>query len=156
MSQAAIVTGASSGIGQASARRLGKSGYAVLAVGRDQDALERTCRDIVNDGGAARWHVADVTAADAPRAIVARALSEFGGIEAVVNAAGIIASGSVADTSDEGWDVMLDVNVRAPFRLIREATSALVERRGAVVNVSSVAGPRAFPGVATYPRNDGT
>jgi NAD(P)-dependent dehydrogenase (short-subunit alcohol dehydrogenase family) len=150
MSQAAIVTGASSGIGEASARRLGTSGYAVLAVGRDQDALERTCRAIVDAGGSARSCAADVTAADAPRAIVARAMSEFGRIDAVVNAAGIIASGSVADTTDEGWDVMLDVNVRAPFRLIREATPALVESRGAVVNVSSVAGPRAFPGVAAY------
>jgi NAD(P)-dependent dehydrogenase (short-subunit alcohol dehydrogenase family) len=150
MSQAAIVTGASSGIGQATARRLGQSGYAILAVGRDEPALAGTCRAIMDAGGTARSLAADVTAADAPRAIVSRALSEFGRLDAVVNAAGIIASGSVADTTDEGWDAMLDVNVRAPFRLIREATPALVEHRGAVVNVSSVAGPRAFPGVAAY------
>jgi NAD(P)-dependent dehydrogenase (short-subunit alcohol dehydrogenase family) len=54
------------------------------------------------------------------------------------------------DTTDTGWDAMMDVNVRAPFRLMREAAAALVERRGAVVNISSVAGLRAFPGVASY------
>ena len=61
-----------------------------------------------------------------------------------------IASGSLADTSDDGWDAMMAVNVRAPFRLIREAAQSLIERRGAVVNVSSVAGLRAFPGLASY------
>ena len=150
MPQAAIVTGASSGIGRASARHLAGAGYTVLAVGRDAAALEDVCREIGQAGGTARGFIADVTAADAPRAIVARALSDFGRIDAVVNAAGIISSGAVHETSDEGWDMMLDVNVRAPFRLIREAAPALIEQRGAVVNVSSVAGPRAFPGVAAY------
>jgi NAD(P)-dependent dehydrogenase (short-subunit alcohol dehydrogenase family) len=150
MPQTAIVTGASSGIGRASARRLAGAGYTVLAVGRDAAALEDVCREIGQAGGTARGFTADVTAADAPRAIVARALTDFGRIDAVVNAAGIISSGGVQETSDEGWDTMLDVNVRAPFRLIREAAPALIEQRGAVVNVSSVAGPRAFPGVAAY------
>ena len=150
MSQAAIVTGASSGIGREAARRLAGSGMQVLAVGRDEGALAGICREIEQAGGSARWLTADVTATDAPRAIVARALGDFGRLDAVVNAAGIISSGAVYDTSDENWDAMLDINVRAPFRLIREATPALVEQRGAVVNVSSVAGPRAFPGVAAY------
>lgn len=150
MPQAAIVTGASSGIGRASARRLADAGYTVLAVGRDAAALENVCREIGQAGGTARGFTADVTAADAPRAIVARALTDFGRIDAVVNAAGIISSGAVHETTDEGWDMMLDVNVRAPFRLIREAAQALIEQHGAVVNVSSVAGPRAFPGVAAY------
>ncbi len=74
----------------------------------------------------------------------------FGGVDALVNAAGVIASGGVADTTDAGWDAMMDVNVRAPFRLIREAAAALADRRGAVVNISSVAGLRAFPGLAAY------
>ena len=67
-----------------------------------------------------------------------------------MNAAGIIASGTVETTTDEAWDAMLDINVRAPFRLMRAAVPHLEARKGAVVNVSSVTGLRAFPGVLAY------
>ena len=150
MERAAIVTGASSGIGRATAMRLSRDGFAVFAVGRKHDALEKMCGEIRDAGGRAEPFVADVTSADGPGAIVTRAIDTFGGIDALVNAAGVIASGSVADTTDDGWDAMMAVNVRAPFRLIREASASLISRRGAVVNVSSVAGLRAFPGVASY------
>jgi NAD(P)-dependent dehydrogenase (short-subunit alcohol dehydrogenase family) len=150
MTRSAIVTGASSGIGRATAKKLGADGWVVLAVGRDPAALTAVCAEIAGDGGRAAPCAADVTAADAPSRIVAAALDQCGGIDAIVNAAGIIASGSVAETTDAGWDAMLDVNVRAPFRLIREAADALAARRGAVVNVSSVAGTRAFPGLVSY------
>src|SRR6185436_6483681 len=129
--KSALVTGASSGIGRAAARRLAREGFHVLAVGRDEQALANICREIEEAGGRAARFVADVTAADAPEAIVRRATETGDGIDVLVNAAGIIASGSVADTTDDAWDVMFDVNVRAPFRLIRAATPALVQRQGA-------------------------
>jgi len=122
----------------------------VLAVGRDEAALAATCRAIVAAGGRAAPFGIDVTGEDAPAAIVDRALAELGGLDALVNAAGVIASGAVTDTLDAGWDAMMDVNVRAPFRLIRRAAEPLAARKGAVVNVSSVAGLRAFPGLAAY------
>jgi len=125
-------------------------GFQVLAVGRDGAALAAVCQELADAGGRAEPCVADVTAHDAPEAIVAAALSACGGIDALVNAAGIIASGGVAETTDAGWDSMLDVNVRAPFRLLRAAVPHLTARRGAVVNVSSVAGTRAFPGLLSY------
>jgi NAD(P)-dependent dehydrogenase (short-subunit alcohol dehydrogenase family) len=68
----------------------------------------------------------------------------------VVNAAGIIGSGTIETTTDEAWDRMFDINLRAPFRLMREAVPHLAARRGAVVNVSSVTGLRSFPGVLAY------
>jgi NAD(P)-dependent dehydrogenase (short-subunit alcohol dehydrogenase family) len=145
----AIVTGASSGIGRAAAARLAADGFEVLAVGRDAAALEKVCAEIAAGGGRADLCVADVTTAEAPRTVVEQAVGR-GGVDALVNAAGIIASGSVTATSDEGWDSMLDINVRAPFRMLREASASLITRRGAVVNVSSVAGLRAFPGLASY------
>ena len=122
----------------------------MLAVARDPAALNAVRAEIESAGGRAATLVADVTAADAPGAIVTQARAAFGGVDALVNAAGVIASGSVMDTTDAGWDAMMDVNVRAPFRLMREAIDALAERRGAVVNLSSVAGLRSFPGLVSY------
>ena len=150
MTRTAVVTGASSGLGKATALRLARDGFAILAVGREEPALAAVCAEIERAGGKAKLLVANVTSADAPAAIVSHAIKEFGGIDALVNGAGVIASGSVMDTTDAGWDSMMDVNVRAPFRLMREAANALAERRGAVVNISSVAGLRSFPGLASY------
>ena len=93
---------------------------------------------------------ADLLDADAPALIVRRALERFGAIDILVNSAGIIASGTIETTSDEAWERMMALNVTAPFRLMRAAASALSERKGAVVNVSSVTGLRAFPGVLAY------
>lgn len=148
--QVAIVTGASSGIGRAVARRFGGSGAAVLAVGRDEGALRDVVREVEAAGGAAAACVADVTAADAPARIVDAALDRFGGLTTLVNAAGVIGSGTVENTTDAQWDAMMDINARAPFRLMRAATPALSASRGSVVNVSSVTGLRAFPGVLAY------
>ena len=148
--KSAIVTGATSGVGRATALRLVRDGFQILAVGRDADALASVTADITASGGAAASCVADVTSADAPQRIVDAALGACGGIDALVNAAGIIASGSVMDTTDDGWDTMMNINVRAPFRLLRQAAPSLIARKGAVVNVSSVAGLRAFPGIASY------
>jgi NAD(P)-dependent dehydrogenase (short-subunit alcohol dehydrogenase family) len=146
----AIVTGASSGIGRATALAFGREGAAVAAVGRSQAALDEVVAAIEAGGGRAAGLAADVTAEDAPERIVRDTCDRFGGIDVLVNAAGIIGSGSVDRTTDAMWDAMLDINVRAPFRLLRAALPHLAARRGAVVNVSSVTGLRAFPGILAY------
>jgi NAD(P)-dependent dehydrogenase (short-subunit alcohol dehydrogenase family) len=92
----------------------------------------------------------DITAPDAPDRIVGSAVDALGGIDVLVNAAGVIATGTVEQTSDATWDSMMDVNVRAPFRLTRAAVPHLKARKGTVVNVSSVNGLRAFAGVLAY------
>jgi NAD(P)-dependent dehydrogenase (short-subunit alcohol dehydrogenase family) len=148
--QATIVTGASSGIGRATALRFAGAGAAVLAVGRAATALDAVAELVERAGGRAVPHVADVTAPEAPDAIVAAALQHFGRLTTVVNAAGIIGSGTVASTSDDEWREMMAVNVDAPFRLMRAASAALTETKGSIVNVSSVTGLRAFPGVLAY------
>jgi NAD(P)-dependent dehydrogenase (short-subunit alcohol dehydrogenase family) len=119
-------------------------------VGRDGKALAEVAGEIRNGGGTAEVVEADVTSAGAPDLVVARAVERFGGLTTLVNAAGIIASGSIETTSDADWDVMMDVNSRAPFRMMRAATPALIASRGSIVNVSSVTGLRAFPGVLSY------
>lgn len=145
-----IVTGASSGIGRATALALARGHAAVVAVGRDRQALDEVATTAEREGGQALAVVADVTAAEAPERIVNAAVERFGGIDGVVNAAGIIGSGTIDTTTDAMWDEMLDINCRAPFRLIRAAVPHLAARRGSVVNVSSVTGLRSFPGILAY------
>lgn len=144
-----IVTGASSGIGRAAALRFARDRATVVAVGRDTAALTDVVDEIERTGGKGVPVVADVTASGAPDAIIERA-SALGGLHALVNAAGIIASGSVETTTDAAWDEMIDINLRAPFRLMRAAAPLLASSRGSIVNVSSVTGLRAFPGVLSY------
>jgi NAD(P)-dependent dehydrogenase (short-subunit alcohol dehydrogenase family) len=148
--QKVIVTGASSGIGRATAMRFGRAGAAVVAVGRDAAALADVARAVEGEGGTCSTVTADVTEAAAPPRIVAAALKQMGGLTTLVNAAGIIGNGSIETTTDEEWDTMMDINARAPFRLMRAAMPSLIESKGSVVNVSSVTGLRSFPGVLAY------
>ncbi len=150
MTQQVIVTGATSGIGRATALRFAREGASVLAVGRSRDALAEVVTAIQQEGGKGEASLADVTEASAPERIVGEALQHFGGITTVVNAAGIIGSGTVESTTDEAWDTMMDINSRAPFRLMRASVPALTQSRGSIVNVSSVTGLRSFPGVLAY------
>jgi NAD(P)-dependent dehydrogenase (short-subunit alcohol dehydrogenase family) len=143
----AIVTGASSGIGRATALHLARDGWRVVGVGRDASALASVASAA---GSGFVPCVADVTSAEAPASIVRQAVDGGHALGGLVQAAGVIASGGVDATTDAAWDAMFGVNVRAPFRLLREAVPHLIEARGAVVNVSSVTGLRAFPGLASY------
>jgi NAD(P)-dependent dehydrogenase (short-subunit alcohol dehydrogenase family) len=145
-----IVTGASSGIGRATALRFGREGASVLLVGRAEAALAEVAAAVDREGGRSATLAADVTSADAPARIVDAALQHFGRLTTLVNAAGIIGSGTVETTTDEEWDVMLHINTRAPFRLMRAAVPALIASKGSIVNVSSVTGLRSFPGVLAY------
>jgi len=145
-----VVTGATSGIGQATALRFAESGATVVAVGRKKEALAEVSANIQRQGGAALAIQADLSTEPAAAQIVAKALEHFGGIDVLVNAAGHISSGTIETTALDAWDKMLDINLRAVFRLMQQALPFLLERRGNIVNVSSVTGLRSFPGVLAY------
>lgn len=146
----AVVTGASSGIGQSTALAFAQAGAMVVAVGRDAPSLEGMVAEASHVGAQVVAVVADLTEDGAPDDIVAHTVTRFGAIDVVVNAAGIIAMGATDTTPDEQWDRVMAINVRAPFRLMRAAFPYLKERQGAVVNVSSVNGRRVFPNLAAY------
>jgi NAD(P)-dependent dehydrogenase (short-subunit alcohol dehydrogenase family) len=146
----AIVTGASSGIGRATAVALGASGARVVVVGRESPALEDVRSEIAHENGESLAVVADLVSEQAASDIVSATVARFGAIDVMVNAAGAIAMGTTDGTSDEVWDGLMALNVRAPFRLMRAAFPHLKERKGAVVNVSSVNGRRVFPNLAAY------
>jgi NAD(P)-dependent dehydrogenase (short-subunit alcohol dehydrogenase family) len=146
----AIVTGASSGIGRATALALAEEGASIAAVARDAASLESVLADCTSSGAQAMAVAADLTSPAGPDDIVRHAVTRFGGVNVLINAAGVIAMGTTDATSDEAWDRMMDLNLRAPFRLMRAAFPHLKQRRGAVVNVSSVNGQRVFPNLAAY------
>ncbi|HEX8635584.1 MAG TPA: glucose 1-dehydrogenase [Pyrinomonadaceae bacterium] len=146
----ALVTGASSGIGRATAFKFAAAGARVALVGRDGEALEAVAVEIVKLGGEAFAVAADVTKEpDAERAM-SESVERFGGLDVLVNAAGGLVNGTVETTTLSAWDAMLDVNLRAVFHLMQLSVPHLEIRQGNIVNVSSVTGLRAFPGVLAY------
>ena len=146
----ALITGASSGIGRATALKFTAEGASVVAVARSADKLAEVAEEIKAQGGVCKTIVADVTQQADIERVVRETVAALGGIDVLVNAAGIIANGTIENTKLQDWDYMFNVNARAPFYLMQCAMPHLIERQGNVVNVSSVTGIRAFPGVLAY------
>ena len=148
--KAALVTGATSGIGRATALLLAERGARVAAVGRKREALDAVVAAIREKGVEAIGVVGDVTVENDRVAMVEEAGRTFRRLDVLVNAAGILASGSLEMTSMKAWNQMMDVNVTSIFRLMQIALPWLEATKGNVVNVSSVTGLRSFPGVLAY------
>lgn len=146
----AFVTGATSGIGQACALAFAASAANVVAVGRNEEALRAVEQKIRDAGGKPLTIKANLSDDHEAARAIEETTRAFGGIDVLVNAAGHISSGTIENTSLEAWDDMMNVNVRAAFQLMQKALPSLIERRGNIVNVSSVTGLRAFPGVLAY------
>ena len=145
-----LVTGASSGIGRAIALALGTEGAHVVAAGRRKERLDETVEAVRSAGGQAIAVRGDVRDPETCRAWVDQAVAGFGGLDGLVNAAGVIASGGLEQTAAEEWDRVMDTNLRSMFLLTRLAVPFLAARRGSVVNISSVGGLRPYPGLLAY------
>ncbi len=143
-----LVTGASSGIGRATALMAAGRGAMVAMAARRVREIDDAAAGVPADRRLAM--AADLTKEADRAALVGATVAKFGGIDVLVNAAGIIGSGTVENTSIGAWDEMFDINLRSLFRLTQLALPSLVERKGNIVNVSSVTGTRAFPGVLAY------
>ncbi|HEX4250143.1 MAG TPA: SDR family NAD(P)-dependent oxidoreductase [Pseudonocardia sp.] len=153
----ALVTGASSGIGAATALALAAEGAEVALLARRRDRLDGLAGKIVADGGSALAVEADITDRSQADAAVRRVVDELGRLDTVVNNAGLMLVGPVADAPEDEWDRMLAVNVQGLLYVTRAALPHLVAAAADaprhvadLVNISSTAGRVARPGTAVY------
>lgn len=143
-----VVTGASSGIGKATALLAAERGARVAFAARRAGSMQREVAHL--DPANVLLVPADLAREADCASLVAQTRSKFGGIDILVNAAGIIGNGSIENTTPEQWDEMMNINLRSVFRLTQLALPSIIERKGNIVNVSSVTGVRAFPNVLAY------
>jgi NAD(P)-dependent dehydrogenase (short-subunit alcohol dehydrogenase family) len=146
----AVITGASSGIGRAAARAFARGGYNVVAVGRNEKELNALAEGSRSGRGSIKTLLADVTELTLLDRIVSDTVNSLGRIDVLVNSAGIIKNGTIETTTLDDWDKMMNINLRSVFVLSQKCVPYLAETKGNIVNVSSVAGTRSFPGVLAY------
>jgi NAD(P)-dependent dehydrogenase (short-subunit alcohol dehydrogenase family) len=141
----ALVTGGSSGIGLAIARMLRDEGYALTLAARTVERLEEAAGALE-----AKSVPVDVRREEECARLVAAHLEAHGGLDVLVNSAGVGIAGQIGDTSTKQFDLQQSVNLRSAFLVTREALPALRESRGYVINLASIAGTIPTPGLATY------
>lgn len=133
-----VVTGAGQGIGLALSQGLAHAGSDLVLVDRNADTLEQAAGAIREIGRRLATVNADVTASDTPDQVVAAALALSGRIDVLVNNAGIMGYASMLDVTDEQWDRMYGINLRAPMRIMRAVLQEMIRaERGSVINIGS-------------------
>ncbi len=145
----ALVTGASSGIGEATARALAGRGAAVVLAARAEERLRFLEREVLAAGGRALAVKTDVADKDSARGAVERTVEEFGALDVLVNNAGLGLSGRVSELRSEDLRYVFDVNLLGPLNCVQAALPHM-GRGGRIINVSSVVGKRAIPKVGGY------
>lgn len=146
-----IITGASSGIGEASARLLAAKGAKVVLGARRQDRLEQLVEEIRSNGGQAVAQVMDVANASDNTAIVELAKSHFGGVDVIFLNAGLMPSSPVSALKTEEWNQMVAVNIKGVMNGVAAVLPTFIDQKsGQVITTSSVAGLKAYPGAGVY------
>ncbi|XP_048240062.1 3-oxoacyl-[acyl-carrier-protein] reductase FabG-like [Haliotis rufescens] len=147
----ALVTGASSGIGAGTAILFSQLGARVIITGRNEENLKKTAEQCSQDS---KYKpvllIGDLSKEEDTQRIVDEAIAAAGRLDILVNSAGILESGSIETTSLEQFDRIFNINVRSIYHLTMLCVPHLVKTKGNIVNVSSVTGLRAFPGVLSY------
>lgn len=146
-----IITGASSGIGEATAKELASKGAKVVLAARREDRLKKLQEEIKSNGGQAIYKVTDVTSLQQMEELAAYTLKEFGKIDVLVNNAGLMPQSFLAENKVDEWDRMIDVNIKGVLYAIAAIVPSMRKSKsGHVINLSSVAGHKIFPGGTVY------
>ncbi len=146
-----VITGASSGIGEATAKRLASQGARVILGARREDRLQALIDEIRKNGGTADYRATDVRKLEDLQALVELALERHGQVDVIVNNAGVMPLSPVEALHTDEWDQMLDINVKGVLHGISAVLPAMKRQgRGQIINVSSVGGTKAVATGAVY------
>ena len=146
-----IITGASSGLGEATARRLAKNGAKLMLAARREDRLQELVSKIEQDGGTAKYQVTDVTDRTQVEALAKATHQAFERIDVLVNNAGLMPLSPLDQTKVDEWEKMVDVNIKGVLYGIAAVMPIMRQQKsGHIINLSSVAGHKVFPGAAVY------
>ena len=146
-----IITGASSGLGEATAKRLAASGAKLMLAARREDRLKELVAAIAEAGGTATYLVTDVVDRAQVEALAKQTLSTYGRIDVLINNAGLMPLSPLDQIKVEEWDQMIDVNIKGVLYGIAAVLPMMRQQKsGHIINVSSVAGHKVFPGAAVY------
>ncbi|HCY41214.1 MAG TPA: oxidoreductase [Prolixibacteraceae bacterium] len=146
-----IITGASSGMGEAAAKHLSQLGAAVVLGARRADRIEKLANEIQESGGKAIAIATDVTQRDQVKKLVDSAVEKFGRVDVILNNAGIMPLSPMDRLNVDEWDMMVDVNIKGVLNGIAAVLPYMKEQKfGQIINTSSVAGHKVFNGSAVY------
>ncbi len=146
-----IITGASSGLGEATARRLAKGGAKLMLAARREDRLKELADDINQSGGTAKYQVTDVTDRDQVEALAKTTHQAYDRIDVLVNNAGLMPLSPLAALKVDEWDTMIDVNIKGVLYGVAAVLPIMKQQKsGHVINLSSVAGHQVFPSGVVY------
>jgi NADP-dependent 3-hydroxy acid dehydrogenase YdfG len=146
-----VITGASSGMGEAAAKHLSSLGATVVLGARRADRIEKLAKEIVDDGGKALAIAADVTQRNQVKKLVDAAIEQFGRVDVLLNNAGVMLLSLMESLHVDEWDKMIDVNIKGVLNGIAAVLPYMKEQKsGQIINTSSVAGHKVFNGSAVY------
>ncbi len=147
----ALITGASSGIGKATALAFAKAGINLILVGRDRDKLTAVAQAAEAVGVTAKTYVVDLSKLDRVSATIAEIAAEHEDLDILINNAGIAYTGSIADSPLSDWQKVIDLNLTSVFQCVQGILPHMRQRKsGSIVNVSSIAGKQVFPNWGIY------
>ncbi|WP_133273881.1 SDR family oxidoreductase [Hymenobacter radiodurans] len=146
-----VITGASSGMGEAAAKHLSALGATVVLGARRADRIKMLAQEIQDNGGQALAFAVDVTQRDQVKGLVDAAVAQFGRVDVILNNAGIMPLSPIDRLNVEEWDTMIDVNIKGVLNGIAAVLPYMKDQKsGQIINTSSVAGHKVFTGSAVY------